>query len=108
MEYEEESRNLNSRAEIPDVELKKIDNSAIEWINGDLEASSKEFPKPEYEIFRCLTPTELFDLFIDDNIISFLVLEANKYAQFKDCPNPNITNNEMKCFFINFDFIWLQ
>ncbi|RZF47290.1 hypothetical protein LSTR_LSTR009781 [Laodelphax striatellus] len=37
-------------------------------------------------------------LFFDEELIEHLVTESNKYAVFVNCPHPNITGNEVKCF----------
>lgn len=37
-------------------------------------------------------------MFIDDDIIDMFVTQSNQYALWKNCPNPNITAEEMRCF----------
>jgi hypothetical protein len=37
-------------------------------------------------------------LFFDADVIDFLVIESNKYAIFKNEPNPSIAPEEMKAF----------
>lgn len=83
----------------PDTEhVEKVTYEDIEWIKGDLVESSENYFRSDYESFKTLTPTEMFELFIDQDVLSLLVEESNKYAQFKNLPCPQITLNEMKCF----------
>ncbi|KAJ8946655.1 hypothetical protein NQ314_008827 [Rhamnusium bicolor] len=37
-------------------------------------------------------------MFLDDGIINLLAEESNKYAGFINCPPPNITKEEIRCF----------
>lgn len=78
-------------------ELEKIDYANIVWTKGDLETNTIHFPTPNYEHLKTLTSSEIFENFFDEDLITFLVTESNKYAQYKNCPNPEITNSEMKC-----------
>lgn len=41
---------------------------------------------------------DIFEIFLDDNIINFLVEETRRYAFVLSCPDPNITNEEIRCF----------
>ncbi|KAJ8937181.1 hypothetical protein NQ318_017030 [Aromia moschata] len=69
----------------------------ISWMEGDLVPSQKIFPKPGYTRFRHLSPVEVFEKFIDDSILQFLVDESNKYALFLNHMDPKISLDEMKC-----------
>ncbi|KAL5239779.1 hypothetical protein ACI65C_007189 [Semiaphis heraclei] len=70
------------------------------WIKGadfDIEKTS-EFPKPDYSKYRNLSIVEIFEKFIDDEIIHHFVVETKNYALFLNYPDPNITANEIRCF----------
>lgn len=70
------------------------------WIEGadfDVENSST-FPKPDFSRYQNLYVIEIFEKFINDEIIEHLVVETRKYALFSNCPDPNITSDEIPCF----------
>lgn len=71
-------------------------NVGKNWISGDLQYIEKYFPTPKYAQFEEFSPAEMFELFIDD-VISLFVEESNKYAKFLNCPDPNISSDEIKC-----------
>lgn len=95
---QESNLNINQGNIVNHKNVAKIDYTDITWVDADLEFLPKPFPEPNYERFKCLTPTETFELFFSDDIISFLVAETIKYSQFKNCPHFSVTNNEMRCF----------
>ncbi|XP_045477491.1 piggyBac transposable element-derived protein 3-like [Harmonia axyridis] len=68
------------------------------WIEGDLLKTTAVFPQPDYTNFIGKSPTDLFELFFDDDIVRMLVEESNKYALFLNHPDPKIESDEMKCF----------
>lgn len=69
------------------------------WIEGEFTTSlCDSFPKPNYsEIFN-MTPVEVFELFMDKDIFKLLVEETKKYALFCNFPDPEITEEEIRCF----------
>lgn len=73
---------------------------SIVWVeDGDLEVSrSRTFPEQTYDQFLEKSPVQIFEMFIDGNIIKLLVEETQKYALFKNCPDPQITAEEMRTF----------
>lgn len=81
-----------------DIAVEKIDYNNIEWIDGDLQETEYFFPEPNYEIFKTMTPLEMFELFIDDEIIEYMIQESTKYAQYKNWPVVHIDKEEMRCF----------
>ncbi|KAG5892442.1 hypothetical protein JTB14_009850 [Gonioctena quinquepunctata] len=70
----------------------------ITWINGDIVPRNIDFPKPDLTRFRDQTFVDIFEKFIDDDIIFFLVEESTRYALFVNGANPKISPEEMKCF----------
>lgn len=97
-EMQEEFVAGNNREETVIAQAKKIDYDEIEWIEGDLRMTMKKFPEADYENFKTFTPVEMFELFFDDDMINFFMIETTRYAQFKNHPNPQITQEEMRCF----------
>lgn len=69
----------------------------ITWINGDFEERTRSFPEPDYSKYENMGYVEIFETFLDDEVIKLLVEESNKYALFCNQPNPNISKEEMKC-----------
>jgi len=45
-----------------------------------------------------MSAIEIFETFIDTEIIEHLVVETRRYALFLNCPDPNITAEEIRCF----------
>ncbi|KAJ8911109.1 hypothetical protein NQ315_003371 [Exocentrus adspersus] len=70
----------------------------FEWIRGDLEPNNQNFPAPNYSQYQNMSPVQLFELFIDDDILSLLIRETSTYALFKNCPDPRVSLEEMKCY----------
>ena len=93
-----DATDLNSAVLAPTPLAQKIDLALSNWIQGDIEPGVKQFPLSYYENFKSLIPTELFELFFDDILISFLVTETERYAQQKNISELNVTSEEMKVF----------
>lgn len=70
-------------------------NVKITWADGDLFPAPREFPKSDRLRYMNLSPVELFEKFIDDEIVQYIVNESNKYALFLNHANPKITVAEM-------------
>ncbi|XP_030751609.1 piggyBac transposable element-derived protein 2-like [Sitophilus oryzae] len=70
----------------------------FQWIQGDLEPSRQSFPDGNHLQYQNLSPVELFEMFIDDEVLSMLIEETFRYALFKNCPDPRVTTEEMKCY----------
>jgi len=70
------------------------------WIKGaDFHIEKTNvFPDPDYSIYQNLSIIDIFEKFIDDEIIQHFVVETKNYALFLNCPDPNITSNEIRCF----------
>ncbi|KAJ8928627.1 hypothetical protein NQ314_018783 [Rhamnusium bicolor] len=77
------------------IDVAKVDYNDITWIDADLEYVPKPFPITDYEKFK--RPTEMFELFFCQDVISLLVSESIKYSQFKNCPNFSGVGNEIRC-----------
>ncbi|KAB0803734.1 hypothetical protein PPYR_00704 [Photinus pyralis] len=70
----------------------------LKWINGDIQSVGRAFDYPNSTEFKELSCVQLFEKFIDDDIIKLLVKETQNYALFNNCANPNISAEEIKCF----------
>lgn len=68
------------------------------WIKGELEPFLGPFPEVAADNTDTRTAVELFELFIDDDIIDMLVQQSNRYALWKNATDPKITASEMRCF----------
>ncbi|KAG5875548.1 hypothetical protein JTB14_025762 [Gonioctena quinquepunctata] len=89
--YDEEDDLPLARFVIPDAK-------EISWCqNNDLPASTQKiFPEVDFSKYRDMSPLEIFELFISNDVLQLLL--DNKYALFVNCPNPKITIEELKCF----------
>lgn len=106
------SDNLNARQLTAEAEIRFNDarddvtnfepiltNTRRTWIPGTFESNlNKPFPVFNYDKYKDFSLVELFELFIDEDIIDHFVRESNRYATFINCGNPDITANEVKCF----------
>lgn len=72
----------------------------ISWIqNGDLEESrTRTFPQGNYKQFLDKSPIEIFELFVDEDMVEHFVSETKKYAIFKNCPDPQISADDIRTF----------
>lgn len=61
------------------------------WIKGDIETFLPQLPEPDYMKYSSKSSTEIFKMFLDNDIVEMLVLETNKYAYFKNKHDANIT-----------------
>ncbi|XP_064486109.1 piggyBac transposable element-derived protein 3-like [Ornithodoros turicata] len=68
------------------------------WSNKDLPSSGTIFPAPDYSALRGKSALDVFETFFDDQIVSFLAQQTRQYALFKNEPDPQITEDEIKVF----------
>lgn len=68
------------------------------WIHGNMESFLRPFPDVCSSKYQDFSIVELFELFIDDDLVNYLVQESNKYAIYKNNENPHISKDELKCF----------
>lgn len=69
-----------------------------EWLDGDFETFAKIFDVKDFPMQETTSAAQSFELFFDDEFIEFIVTESNRYALHKNCPDPNITAGEVRCF----------
>lgn len=81
-----------------DDEEQCLDKNKWKWTRGELDVQNTNFPEFMDEDLSNVRPDTIFEQFIDDDIIQFLVEMSNKYAIFQNCPNPEITKEEIKIF----------
>ncbi|KAF0724401.1 piggyBac transposable element-derived protein 3-like [Aphis craccivora] len=82
------------------LEARKKSKQISRWEKGadfDIERPSS-FPKPDYSRYKSMSAIDIFEKFIDTEIIEHLVVETRRYALFLNCPDPNITAEEIRCF----------
>lgn len=91
----EESADIRNRDFLKTLKGKKYTNRT--WIAGDL-IKTTNFQKPDYSEFNDLSPTDLFELFFNDEVLLHIMEESRKYAIFLNFPDPKITTEELKCF----------
>lgn len=69
------------------------------WIQGDLENSNAvPFPRPDFSILQGLSNVEVFEQFFTSDIFEFLKQQVQLYSQFKNCPDANISKENIQCF----------
>jgi len=56
------------------------------------------FPEPDYSGYKNMSAIDIFEKFIDTEIIDHLVVETRRYALFLNYLDPNITAEEIRCF----------
>ncbi|KAG5896126.1 hypothetical protein JTB14_011871 [Gonioctena quinquepunctata] len=67
-------------------------------ISGDLQEQTRDSLEPDLKQYMDLSPVQLFELFFDHKMITFLIEESSRNALFENLPDPNISKAEMKCF----------
>lgn len=70
----------------------------LKWIDGDFAEKKSNFPAEDYSAYASMTVTEIFELFLNDDIVNYLVDETRKYALFLNLTDPKITGDEIRCF----------
>lgn len=82
------------------MEERSAANLKPRWINkADFDVEKPvTFPEPNYCKYNHMTITEVFEQFIDNSFIDLLVEETKRYALFKNCTDPKITAEEIRCF----------
>ncbi|KAI4455177.1 transposase is4 [Holotrichia oblita] len=73
---------------------------SFSWVDGDLEHQSKNSFEAGYTCYKDLSPIELVEKFLADEIMSLLVEQTSRYALFKNFSDPKVSKNEMKCFIV--------
>lgn len=70
------------------------------WIKGaDFDTQEPAtFLAPDFSRFKEMSMIDIFEEFIDEEIIQHFVVETRKYAHFLNCPDPKISANEIRCF----------
>lgn len=76
---------------------RKKTKSVRAWVKEDLSKSLLTFPDGDYSSYRGKSPLEMLEIFWG-GVIKLLVDQSTKYAASLNCPNPNITHDEMKVF----------
>lgn len=80
------------------TEKRKNEKKSYNWIKKDLECKhNKEWELPHWLLNSDWSPVELFELFYDIELISFICDMTNKYASEKGEPT-GYTLADMKCF----------
>jgi hypothetical protein len=77
---------------------KNLEPPRKSWVEGDIEDRNAAFPVADFSKYKDFSASELFELFFDDEIFYLIEEETRRYALFKNCPDPNITINNIKCF----------
>ena len=78
----------------------KVDKPVRKWVKSDLldeDKIAEEIPENRYSC-EDITPTALFERFIDDDIIELLVSNSNKYAMQKGRHEFSTTSSELRLF----------
>ncbi len=86
---------------VKELALKKNKKSNLpkkRWVVGDMEDRNAAFPNADFSKYQDFSANELFELFFDDDLFNLIEEETRRYALFKNCPEPNITINNIKCF----------
>jgi len=91
---------LETVAELEDcTDFNIPDNEkTTDWVKGDYEMPDLNFPTTDFSKYSHMRPVEIFELFFDDKLISYLVEQSKLYALFKNVNDFDVTNDEIKCF----------
>jgi len=84
----------------PPSKRKKVKKIVRKWKKADLTAQpiAGRVTEPPNDLFTEMrTPTEIFEFFLDDEVVELIVTYSNLYAASKDV-NLDLTSSEFKCF----------
>jgi hypothetical protein len=79
----------------------KTDRGEWEWEKEARSFKSKGkvlFPEPNYTQFKEMSPTDLFDLFFDQDILAFIATKSCEYAMTQFGMPVNISADEIRVF----------
>ncbi|KAG5887401.1 hypothetical protein JTB14_001591 [Gonioctena quinquepunctata] len=79
---------------------KQKPNFKPSWeLNADYDIEQASiFPKANYSKYEEMSAVEIFEQFIDTEIIEYFVNESRRYALFLNRPDPKISGDEIRCF----------
>lgn len=80
---------------LPKSRVKK--KKSYHWVTGDIQSAPADWPVEEIEMQTEVSPSALFDMIFDDDILNLIVTESNRYAAEKNRVG-NITKKELKAF----------
>ncbi|XP_046393650.1 piggyBac transposable element-derived protein 3-like [Ischnura elegans] len=93
-----ESDGLETSDKRVNSKRKKVKRVLPTWKDEDLCVKKSLFPDANYCDIGEKSPSEIFELFFDDELINFLILQSKDYAALQNFRNLNITAAEMKVF----------
>lgn len=92
-------RDTHSNLEKWIEELEILKKLSPRWEKGaDLQCEKNLFPESDYSQFKNLSIIDVFERFIDVEIIDHIVQETQRYALFLNYPDPKISADEIRCF----------
>ena len=78
---------------------KKKIRKTIHWEKDDIIYKTESiFPESNHAMFRGKTPYQIFEKFFDDELLSLITLEIQKYALYKNDPDPKVSIKELRVF----------
>ncbi|XP_050295156.1 piggyBac transposable element-derived protein 3-like [Anthonomus grandis grandis] len=87
-----------SQNKAPSITQITVDVEDFDWVQRDLQPNHQIFPTCDFKPYQHLSPVELLELFIHDDIIHMMIEETSRYALFKNRPDPKVSVGEMKCY----------
>ncbi len=100
-EEEEQAAEVDEVDEVAEPVCKKARDS-WEWEEKTRSFRSKQlsvFPEPNYTLFKNLSPSQLFTMMFDDDIMAMIANKSNEYAMANFGLQPMITAEEISIFF---------
>lgn len=77
------------------IAFPKVSNHR-EWISGEFTYKGKPFPEADYSSFENKSIVDILEMFLDEEIILYLVEQRNKYDLLKNQPEPGVSPVEMR------------
>ena len=78
---------------------KKKIRKTIHWEKEDTISKTESiFPESNHAMFRGKKPYQIFEKFFDDELLSLITLEIQKYALYKNDPDPKVSVKELRVF----------
>lgn len=91
------SQSVSKKPKVNKLSMKKTNDR--QWKTTELSVPlAQPFPESNFSKYTDFSPVELFELFFDEQLFLLMVEQIKLYAAFKNVPDPNISQNDLKCF----------
>lgn len=88
---------IKKRRKVASTTNKKI-KKLVTWTKDASSSCCKIFPEQNFSQYRDLSPVEIFELFVDNNLLELMKNEMTKYSAKRNWPDVNVQSSELQVF----------